>query len=108
MSVPQAALKPHVVSVQRGKDVPDSLFNAAAVQSEDAAFKAGSLFNKRITSTFWSSFDGKYGKTQIEVLVHLYDNGKCMAADMARALNVPKQHISKIVRAFESEGLVEI
>lgn len=37
----------------------------------DLAFKTGSIFNKKITAAFWSSFKGKYGRAQVEVLVFL-------------------------------------
>ena len=45
------------------------------------AFKAGQYFDNRITSVFWSSFKDE--------------------------LNVPKQHISKIVIGFIRDGLAE-
>lgn len=37
----------------------------------ELTFKTGSIFNKKITAAFWSSFKGKYGRAQVEVLVFL-------------------------------------
>lgn len=72
------------------------------------AFKVGSLFDRKISSAFWSSFDSKYGKTQIEVLVYLHDNEPAKASEISSSLNVPKQHVSKIIKAFSNEGLVSV
>ncbi len=70
------------------------------------AFEAARLFDNTITSAFWSSFKGEYGFTQISVLVYLFDHGTGRAAEIAEELNVPKQHISKIVADFVKRGLV--
>lgn len=74
----------------------------------ELAFRTGELFNKKITAAFWDSFRGEYGPTQAEVLVYLYDHGQARAADLAVALDVPKQHISKIIKGFAADGLVEM
>lgn len=70
------------------------------------AFMAGELFNNTITSVFWSSFKGEYGRIQASVLVYLYDHRRAKASDIAIELNVPKQHISKIINDFKEEGMV--
>ncbi len=70
------------------------------------AFMAGELFNNKITSVFWSSFKGEYGRIQASVLVYLYDHRRAKASDIAIELNVPKQHISKIINDFKEEGMV--
>lgn len=72
----------------------------------DLAFMAGELFNNKITSAFWSSFKGEYGRIQVSVLVYLYDHKIAKASDIAIELNVPKQHISKIINDFKEEGMV--
>lgn len=72
------------------------------------AFKVGSLFDRKISSAFWSSFDSRYGKIQIEVLVYLHDNEPVKASEISSFLNVPKQHVSKIIKAFSNEGLVSV
>ena len=71
------------------------------------AFKAGQYFDNRITSVFWSSFKGEMGRIQAAVLVFLYDHKNCRINDIADELNVPKQHISKIVIGFIRDGLAE-
>ena len=70
------------------------------------AFMAGELFNNTITSVFWSSFKGEYGRIQASVLVYLYDHRRAKASDIATELNVPKQHVSKIINDFKEEGMV--
>lgn len=70
------------------------------------AFMAGELFNNTITSVFWSSFKGEYGRIQASVLVYLYDHRRAKASDIAIELNVPKQHISKIINDLKEEGMV--
>ncbi|MBP3871889.1 MAG: winged helix-turn-helix transcriptional regulator [Faecalicoccus sp.] len=72
----------------------------------DLAFIAGELFNTKITSVFWSSFKGEYGHIQVSVLVYLYDHKRAKASDIAAELNVPKQHVSKIINDFKEEGMV--
>ena len=72
----------------------------------DLAFSAGELFNNRITSVFWSSFKGEYGRIQASVLVYLYDHKRAKAVDIAQDLNVPKQHVSKIINEFKETQMV--
>lgn len=72
----------------------------------ELAFRTGELFNKKITAAFWDSFKGEYGHTQVEVLNYLRDHKQGKAAELAAALGVPKQHISKIVKGFAAEGLL--
>lgn len=72
----------------------------------ELAFRTGELFNKKITAAFWDSFKGEYGHTQVEVLNYLRDHEQAKAAELAAALGVPKQHISKIVKGFAAEGLL--
>ncbi len=72
----------------------------------DLAFEAGELFNNKITSVFWSSFKGEYGRIQAAVLVYLYDHKQAKAADIAQELNVPKQHVSKIITEFKDSGMI--
>lgn len=71
------------------------------------AHRAGQLFNSKITNEFWSSFKGEVGRIQAEVLVYLYDNRQGKISEMVEELNVPKQHISKIVIDFINDGLVQ-
>lgn len=70
------------------------------------AFRVGEVFDRKITSVFWTSFKGEYGKIQAEVLVYLHGHASCQASEIARALNVPKQHISKIVGNLEMQNMV--
>lgn len=73
----------------------------------DLAFKTGSIFNKKITSAFWSSFKGKYGRVQVEVLVFLSEVESAQASEIAKELNISKQHVSLILKEFISDGYVE-
>lgn len=73
----------------------------------ELAFKMGRLFNKKITSTFWSSFKGEYGRVQIEVLVYLQEVDSAQASEIASELNISKQHVSLIIKEFLKERYVE-
>ena len=73
----------------------------------ELAFRTGELFNKKITAAFWDSFRGAYGPAQIKALVYLYDHGQTKAAELTTVLDVPKQHVSKMVKCFAADGLVE-
>lgn len=73
----------------------------------EIAHRAGKLFDSKITKEFWSSFKGEAGKIQAEVLVYLHDHNEGRISEIAEELNVPKQHISKIVIGFIEDGLVQ-
>lgn len=74
----------------------------------ELAYTMQSLFNRNITSVYFSSYKGEFGKVQVDVMNLLYDNAgdRINAIRLAELLNVPKQHISKIVRRLETEGLI--
>ena len=76
------------------------------VNKKELAFKAGELFNEKITSSFWSSFKGELGRIQAAVLVYFYDHKKAKANELVEALNIPKQHISKIITEFVENGFL--
>ncbi len=72
------------------------------------AYKMRVLFDEKITSYYFSSFKGEYGKVQVDVLNQLYESQETTAIHLAEVLNVPKQHISKIVKKLEENGLILI
>ena len=74
----------------------------------ELAFKTGKIFNKKITSAFWHSFKGQYGKVQVEVLVFLSEVESARASEIVKELNISKQHVSLIIKEFTSEGYVKI
>ncbi len=74
----------------------------------ELAFKTGSIFNKKITSAFWSSFKGKYGRVQVEVLVFLSEVESAQASEIVKELNISKQHVSLILKEFISDGYVKV
>lgn len=73
----------------------------------ELAFKTGYIFNKKITSAFWSSFKGEYGRVQIEVLVYLLEVDSAQASEIVSELNISKQHVSRILKEFISVGYVD-
>ena len=77
------------------------------MKDAELAFRTGALFNKYITDAFWSSFKGEFGRVQVEVLVYLFDNGQAQASEIAEALNISKQHISKIAAGFIKNGFIK-
>lgn len=76
-------------------------------KNEITAHRAGQLFNSKITKEFWASFKGEVGRVQAEVLVFLHDFPDSNLTEIVEELNVPKQHVSKIVIDFVDEGLIE-
>lgn len=74
----------------------------------DLAFKMGRLFNNKITSTFWSSFKGEYGRVQIEVLVYLMEVDSAQASEIASQMNISKQHVSLIIKEFLGVKYVDV
>ncbi len=70
------------------------------------AYKLRVLFDQKITSYYFASFKGEYGKVQVDVLNYLYESEETTAVQLAESLNVPKQHISKIVKKLEVSDLV--
>ena len=74
----------------------------------ELAFKTGYEFNKKITDAFWSSFKGDYGRVQIEVLVLLSEVKCVQSSEIVSSLNISKQHVSKIIKEFVSDGYVEV
>ena len=71
------------------------------------AYRMRTLFDQKITAFYFSSFKGEFGKVQIDVLSDLYEGAATTAVQLADRLNVPKQHISKILKRLETEGLLE-
>ena len=77
------------------------------VTDVELAYQMRTLFEQKITSYYFDSFKGSFGRVQAEVLSYLYDHGETSAAALAEAMNVPKQHISKIVHRLVEEGRLE-
>lgn len=77
------------------------------VTDVELAYQMRTLFEQKITSYYFDSFKGSFGRVQAEVLSYLYDHGETSAAALAEAMNVPKQHISKIVHRLVEEGMLE-
>ena len=73
----------------------------------ELACKMRTLFEQKITSYYFDSFKGSFGRVQAEVLSYLYDHEETSAVMMAEIMNVPKQHMSKIIRRLEEEGMLE-
>lgn len=73
----------------------------------ELAFQTGALFNRKITDAFWDSFKGELGRVQAEVLVYLHDHEPAQASDIGDALNISKQHVSKIISGFIGSGYVD-
>ena len=88
--------------------MPNIFIGEISMTDADLAFKMGSKFNKMITSTFWSSFKGKYGRVQVEVLVFLSDVESAQASEIVKELNISKQHVSLILKEFISDGYVNV
>lgn len=74
----------------------------------ELAFKAGTLFNQKITSPFWDSFKSECGRVQAEVLVYLFDHGKVLSSDIVNDMNITKQHVSKIIKNYIENGYVKM
>lgn len=70
------------------------------------AYRMRVLFEAKVTSNYRNSFKGELGRTQAEVLEYLYEYGESRAQDIANAIHVPKQHISKILNQFTQSGFI--
>lgn len=77
------------------------------VTDVELAYQMRTLFEQKITSYYFDSFKGSFGRVQAEVLSYLYDHGETSAVALAEVMNVPKQHISKIVHRLVEEGMLE-
>ena len=88
--------------------MPNIFIGEISMTDADLAFKMGSKFNKMITSAFWSSFKGKYGRVQVEVLVFLSEVESAQASEIAKELNISKQHVSLILKEFIRDGYVTV
>jgi len=71
-----------------------------------AAYELRVLFEQKITSEYYASFKGQFGRVQVEVLSFLYDNETVRVQNLADALDIPKQHASKILARLQEQGLV--
>lgn len=71
------------------------------------AYRMRVLFEEKLMADYRSTFRGRLGRTQAEVLEHLYEHGPCRPQQVAEAIHVPKQHVSKIVSRLAGDGLVE-
>lgn len=76
------------------------------MENAKIAYQLGLLFEEKITSFYRESYEGKYGKSQIEVLDYLYEHTLVRGQDIADALHIPKQHASKIILKFEELGFI--
>jgi DNA-binding MarR family transcriptional regulator len=65
------------------------------------------LFDKKVTAYYRQTFKGIVGQSQLEVLNYLYLNKTTTAKEISVNLNIPKQHISKILIKFEDDSLVQ-
>jgi len=70
------------------------------------AYRLRVLFEKKITSEYFNSFKGQFGRVQVEVLSYLYDHKQARIHELADTLNVPKQHASKIITRLIEQNLV--
>ena len=77
------------------------------MKDAELAFRTGTLFDSMITDVFWDSFKGELGRSQAEILVYLSGHGQAQASEIAEALNISKQHVSKNVAKFINDGSLE-
>jgi len=70
------------------------------------AYRLRVLFEQKITAEYFNSFKGHFGRVQVEVLSYLYEREHARVQELANALNIPKQHASKIMIRLEEQNLV--
>ncbi len=75
-------------------------------QDAKTAYELAVLFDQKITAFYRNSYKGILGRVQIEVLDYLYENKEARIQEIAEALNVVKQHVSKIIFRLKELGLV--
>lgn len=76
------------------------------MKKADLAYELGILFDKKITSYYRNTYKGSFGKVQIEVMDYLHENHPARTQDIADAMNIPKQHASKILSKLEECGIL--
>lgn len=76
------------------------------MQGIQIAYRLRTLFEQKVTAEYYNSFKGSFGRVQVEVLSCLYARERIRVQELADALNVPKQHASKILSRLEAQALV--
>ena len=77
------------------------------MENAKIAYQLGVLFEEKIISFYRESYKGKFGKSQIEVLDYMYEHSIVRGQDISEALNISKQHTSKILLKFQEMGLID-
>ncbi len=72
----------------------------------ELAYKMRVLFEQKISSVYFDSYKPSYGKVQVDVLDYLFEHEAVNAVSLAEELNVPKQHISRILKKLEADGRI--
>ena len=72
----------------------------------ELAYRMRVLFEQKISSVYFDSYKPSYGKVQVDVLDYLFEHEAVNAVSLAEELNVPKQHISRILKKLEADGQI--
>jgi len=72
----------------------------------EIAYRFQVLFHQKVTSAFHLSFKGEFGRVQMETLCFLQEHSLVRGQELSQSLNIPKQHVSKIMGRLEELGLV--
>ena len=70
----------------------------------NAAYRVGRVFVSDIYAYYQDTFKGTLGKVQVEALDYLHIRQQVSVTDLARRLNISKQHASKIAAKLEDLG----
>ena len=72
----------------------------------DAAYRVGRIFVSDIYAYYQDTFKGTLGKVQVEALDYLHLKHQVGSTELAKRLNISKQHASKIASKLEELGYV--
>ena len=72
----------------------------------ETAFAVGQFFVSDLYAYYQDTYRGVLGKVQVEAVDYIRRSGRASVSDLARTLNIPKQHASKIAAKLEELGLV--
>ena len=77
------------------------------MENSKIAYDLCTLIDNKIIAYYRQTFKGVVGQSQLEVLNYLHIHKKATAKEIVSELNIPKQHISKILNKFQEDNLVQ-
>ena len=71
------------------------------------AYSVGNFFVSDIYAYYLDTYKGELGKVQVEVLSYIHNHKEVTIKQLSKALNVSKQHASKIIAKLSEMDLID-